>query len=44
MAGNAYLTRMPIGIAGGVSRPRDLTIEPVALNYQKQFASYGLPG
>lgn len=44
MAGNAYLTRMPIGIAGGVTRPRDLTIEPVALNYQKQFASYGLPG
>lgn len=44
MAGNAYLTRMPIGIAGGVTRPRDLTIEPVALNYQKQFSSYGLPG
>lgn len=44
MAGSAYTTRMPLGIAGGVTRPRDLTIEPVALNYQKQFASYGLPG
>lgn len=29
MAGTAYLTRMPLGIAGGVTRPRDLTIEPV---------------
>ena len=44
MAGTAYLTRMPLGIAGGVTRPRDLTIEPVSLDYTKQFASYGLPG
>ncbi len=33
-----------MGIAGGVTRPRDLTIEPATLNYQKQFSSYGLPG
>lgn len=44
MAGNAYLTRMPIGIAGGITRPRDLTIEPVTLDYTKQFAAYGLAG
>ncbi len=44
MAGNAYLTRMPMGIAGAVTRPRDLTIEPVTLDHQKQFASYGLAG
>ncbi|MBK5145853.1 hypothetical protein I2494_19480 [Budviciaceae bacterium BWR-B9] len=44
MAGKAYLYRMPIGIPGGVTRPRDLTIEPVALNYQNQFTSYGLVG
>jgi hypothetical protein len=42
MAGTAYLTRMPLGIAGGVTRPRDLTIEPVSLDHTKQFASYGL--
>ncbi len=44
MAGTAYTTRMPIGIAGAVTRPRDLTIEPVVLDHTKQFASYGLPG
>ncbi|EFN5616768.1 hypothetical protein FQH40_23250, partial [Escherichia coli] len=44
MAGTAYLTRMPLGIAGGVTRPRDLTIEPVSLDHTKQFASYGLVG
>ncbi|HBA3651379.1 TPA: hypothetical protein J5F57_003517 [Escherichia coli] len=44
MAGTAYLTRMPLGVAGGVTRPRDLTIEPVTLDYTKQFASYGLAG
>ncbi|MFJ5317199.1 structural cement protein Gp24 [Pectobacterium versatile] len=44
MAGNSYLHRMPIGIAGAVTRPRDLTIEPVTLDYQKQFAGYGLAG
>ncbi|MCK0554470.1 hypothetical protein KFO32_15580 [Pantoea ananatis] len=44
MAGNAYTTRMPLGIAGGVTRARDLTIEPVTLNLQKPFSSYGLPG
>lgn len=44
MAGKSYLTRMPLGIAGGITRPRDLTIEPVTLDYTKQFASYGLAG
>ncbi|MBD2816338.1 hypothetical protein ID850_16690 [Xenorhabdus sp. Flor] len=44
MAGNAYLTRMPMGIAGAVTRPRDLTIEPVSLDYKKQFPSYGMAG
>lgn len=44
MAGKAYLTRMPIGIAGAVTRPRDLTIEPVMLDNSKPFAAYGLAG
>lgn len=44
MAGTAYTTRMPIGIVGAVTRPRDLTVEPVTLNHSKQFSSYGLPG
>ncbi|KFC07535.1 putative bacteriophage protein [Trabulsiella guamensis ATCC 49490] len=44
MAGKSYLTRMPIGIAGAVTRPRDLTIEPVSLNTTAPFTAYGLPG
>ena len=44
MAGTAYTTRMPIGFAGAVTRPRDLTVEPVFLDKAKQFSSYGLPG
>ncbi|HHQ6623831.1 TPA: structural cement protein Gp24 [Serratia fonticola] len=44
MAGTAYLTRMPMGITGAVTRPRDLTIEPVTLDTQKPFTSYGLVG
>ncbi|AIR07162.1 hypothetical protein JT31_21880 [Cedecea neteri] len=44
MAGTAYLDRMPIGIVGAVTRPRDLTIEPVTLDLQKPFSGYGLPG
>ncbi|MGR7204346.1 structural cement protein Gp24, partial [Klebsiella aerogenes] len=44
MAGNAYLTRMPLGFVGAVTRPRDLTIEPVALDHTKLFSTYGLPG
>lgn len=27
----AYLYRMPVGIAGAISRPQDLTVEPVIL-------------
>jgi hypothetical protein len=44
MAGSAYLNRMPLGIAGAVTRPRDLTIEPEALDNTKPFAGYGLAG
>ncbi|EEP89176.1 structural cement protein Gp24 [Yersinia kristensenii] len=44
MAGNAYLTRMPLGIAGAITRPRDLTVEPVTLDHTKPFRSYGLVG
>ncbi|HHA0037618.1 TPA: hypothetical protein ACOEXB_004393 [Yersinia enterocolitica] len=44
MSGNAYLYRMPMGIAGAVTRPRESTIEPVTLNNQKVFSDYGLPG
>lgn len=40
----AYLYRMPVGIAGAISRPRDLTTEPAILSSTKQFAAYGLPG
>ncbi len=30
---NVFLYRMPVGIAGAISRPQDLTVEPVvALN------------
>ncbi len=44
MAGTAYLTRMPLGFVGAVTRPRDLTIEPVTLDHTKLFPTYGLPG
>ncbi|EMQ2227346.1 hypothetical protein WAS61_004704 [Citrobacter freundii] len=44
MAGTAYLDRMPMGFVGAVTRPRDLTIEPVALDHTKLFSTYGLPG
>ncbi|WP_145524851.1 structural cement protein Gp24 [Yersinia rohdei] len=44
MSGNSYLYRMPMGIAGAVTRPRESTIEPVTLNNQKMFSDYGLPG
>lgn len=44
MGGNAYLTRMPLGIAGAVTRPRDLTIEPDLLDPANKFSAYGLPG
>lgn len=40
----SYLYRMPAGIAGAISRPHDLTTEPVILSPSKQFAEYGLPG
>lgn len=40
----AYLYRMPVGIAGAISRPQDLTTEPVILSPTAQFAAYGLPG
>lgn len=44
MAGNSYLTRMPIGIAGAITRPRESTIEPVMLDTSTPFPGYGLPG
>ena len=44
MAGTAYLERMPLGFAGAVTRPRDLTIEPEALDHTNLFSTYGLPG
>jgi hypothetical protein len=44
MAGKAYLTRMGIGFPGAVTRSQDLTAEPVILDANKPFASYGLAG
>jgi hypothetical protein len=44
MGGTAYLTRMPLGIAGAVTRPHDLTIEPENLDPANLFSSYGLAG
>lgn len=44
MPGSSYLERMPMGIAGGVSRSQDLTIEPVTLSYKKPFSAYGMAG
>lgn len=40
----AYLYRMPVGIAGGISRSQDLTAEPVILDSAKSFSAYGLAG
>lgn len=40
----AYLYRMPVGIAGAISRPQDLTVEPVILKSSNPFAAYGLAG
>ncbi len=44
MAGTAYLTRMPMGISGSVTRLRDLTTEPALLDTANVFAQYGLAG
>lgn len=40
----SYLYRMPVGIAGAISRPQDLTVEPVILNSANPFSAYGLAG
>lgn len=40
----AYLYRMPVGIAGAISRPQDLTTEPVILKSADAFPAYGLAG
>lgn len=42
--GNAILFRMPVGIAGAISRPHDLTVEPVILDSTNLFSAYGLAG
>ncbi|MCP9270477.1 hypothetical protein M5U04_21005 [Xenorhabdus sp. XENO-1] len=44
MAGTAYLTRMPMGISGSVTRLRDLTTETAILDQTKVFTQYGLVG
>lgn len=44
MAGKAYITRMPVGFSGGITRPQDLTTEPVTLDPAKVFGVYGLAG
>lgn len=41
---NVFLYRMPVGIAGAVSRPQDLTVEPVVLKSDNAFAAYGTAG
>lgn len=40
----SLLYRMPVGIAGAVSRPRDMTIEPVIIDAANAFSVYGLAG
>lgn len=40
----SLLYRMPVGIAGAISRPQDLTTEPVILNSANIFSAYGLAG
>ncbi|EAA7538806.1 hypothetical protein ACFDWR_004906 [Salmonella enterica] len=41
---NTILYRMSSGIAGAVSRPQDLTVEPQVLDSTKPFAAYGVGG
>lgn len=41
---NTFLYRIPAGIAGAISRPQDLTVEPQTLDSAKAFAAYGLAG
>lgn len=41
---NTFLYRMPAGIAGAISRPQDLTVEPQTPDSAKAFAAYGLAG
>lgn len=41
---NTILYRMYSGIAGAISRPQDLTVEPQTLDSAKAFAAYGLAG
>lgn len=41
---NALLYRMPVGIAGAISRHQDLTVEPVILDSTRPFFAYGLVG
>lgn len=41
---NSILYRMPVGIAGAISRPQDLTVEPVIINAANAFTAYGLAG
>ena len=41
---NTILYRMSSGIAGAISRPQDLTVEPQTLDSTKAFAAYGLAG
>ncbi|MDJ8454351.1 hypothetical protein LEF52_22255 [Salmonella enterica] len=41
---NTILFRMPSGIAGAISRPQNLTVEPHVLDSTKPFAAYGLGG
>lgn len=40
----ALLYRMPVGIAGAISRPQDLTTEPVIIKSDSPFVAYGLAG
>ena len=44
MGGKAYHERMPLGIPGAITRPRDCTIEPVSLDPANLFSSFGLAG
>ncbi|MCT8354035.1 structural cement protein Gp24 [Photorhabdus kayaii] len=44
MGGISYLDRMPLGIPGSVTRPRDLTIQPETFDPKKLFSGYGLVG
>ena len=37
--GNTFLYRMPAGIAGAISRPQDLTVEPQLLDKVQQVGS-----